>query len=303
MDPKETALTTIAVIGGIGLLAVSCSDSDVEEHGQKAAHKPAMEHAVTKSDAAHGDSRTTLASAKPAHDAAHKTTAGHATHWSYEGAGAPEAWGSLKEEFATCDSGQSQSPIDITDVSITALPDIEFDYKESPLSIMNNGHTIQVNYAKGSSVTVDGKRYELLQFHFHSPSEHAVGGKYYDMVAHLVHRAADGQLGVIGVMFKEGRGINNAIAKLWLNMPERAGEVIESDKVLINAADLLPDDMAYYNYAGSLTTPPCSEGVNWMVLATPNHVAPAQVKQFVDVFPLSTRPVQEQNTRVVRASN
>lgn len=299
MDPKETALTTIAVIGGIGLLAVSCSDSDVEEQAHKAAHKPAMEHSTAKTTDAHGTSHTKLASAKPAH----KTTAGHATHWSYEGAGAPEAWGSLKEEFSTCDAGQSQSPIDISNVTITELPDIEFDYKETPLSILNNGHTIQVNYAKGSSVTVDGKRYELLQFHFHSPSEHAVGGKYYDMVAHLVHRAADGQLGVIGVMFQEGRGINNAISKLWLNMPEKAGQVIESEQVLINAADLLPADMAYYNYSGSLTTPPCSEGVNWMVMAAPNHVAPAQVKQFVDVFPLSTRPVQPLNTRVVSESN
>lgn len=286
MNPKETALATIVLIGGIGLLAVSCSDSEHDEH----AHQATTEHHAAHKTDSHG-TIDKIPAVK------------HETHWRYDGDGAPKAWGSLKAEYGTCDSGQSQSPIDISTVTITSLPAIEFDYKETPLSITNNGHTLQVNYAKGSSITVAGKRYELLHFHFHSPSEHTVGGNAYDMVAHLEHKAADGQLGVIGVMFKEGRGINNSISKLWLNIPKNSGETNEPKGVLFNAKDLLPSDQTYFNYSGSMTTPPCSESVNWMVMGDANHVAPAQVSQFLELFPLSTRPVQPLNGRIVREAN
>ncbi len=227
----------------------------------------------------------------------------HATHWSYEGEGAPWNWGSLKSEFTTCDEGMSQSPIDISQATIGTLPAIEFNYSESPLEIVNNGHTIQANYAPGSFISVGGKQYELLQFHFHSPSEHTIGGKAYDMVVHLVHKSADGQLGVVGILFKAGDNVNSTIGKLWLNMPEKSGSTVQVPGVKINAADLLPVDLTYFNYSGSLTTPPCSEGVNWMVLATPQSISTEQVRQFTDLFPLSTRPVQPVNGRVVKLSN
>ena len=292
MDSKQGALYTILILGGIGVLAVSCSDSDdvnehqvmAEKHAAADEHAPAMEHETA-----------------PAHMPA--AVPGHEVHWGYDGEGAPFLWGDLKGEYKLCGIGKHQSPIDISTVTITDLPNIEFNYQPSPLAISNNGHTIKVSYAPGSYITVAGKQYDLLQFHFHAPSEHTIGGKAYDMVAHLVHQAADGQLGVIGVVFKAGDTMNNTIAKLWSNMPEKIGMTNSVPDVMINAADLLPKDFTYFNYSGSLTTPPCSEGVNWMVMATPLPISTAQVEQFTNIFPLSTRPVQPLNGRVVNLSN
>jgi len=233
-----------------------------------------------------------------------ESDAGHAVGWSYEGAGAPALWGDLEADYAMCKDGTSQSPIDIdvSTVTRTDLSEISFDYRASPLTIVNNGHTIQVNYAPGSSITVADKRYDLLQYHFHAPSEHTIDGNAYDMVVHLVHQAEDGQLGVVGVMFAAGES-NETIATLWEHMPAQADQTVDATAVTIDAADLLPSDLAYFNYSGSLTTPPCSEDVNWMVLATPVTVSAAQVAQFTDLFPLSARPVQPLNGRTVLSSN
>ncbi len=306
MDAKRAALTTVLVLGGFSILVSSCSEdkddgydkADGKGHGES--HAPAVtvgSAAPLTDQAVHAAMASAHGSAMPAH------VAQHSVHWAYEGEGGPQNWGDLNAKYSACSDGKSQSPIDISPVTLTALSDIEFNYQESPLEITNNGHTIQVNYAPGSSITVDGKRYELLQYHFHSPSEHSIGGKEYDMVAHLVHKAADGQLGVIGVVFAAGDTVNNAVSKLWLNMPEKAGVTTQVTGVTVNAADLLPVDFTYFNYSGSLTTPPCSEGVNWMVMATPNSVSTAQVEQFTNLFPLSSRPVQPLNGRMVRASN
>ncbi len=311
MDSKQGALYIILVLGGIGLLAVSCSDSDdTDSHSAMVGHVKSVESADHKAVDMHASPMTKTEAHAPTskHEPAKTHVAaahvpGHEVHWGYQGEGAPFLWGDLKAEFELCGTGKRQSPIDISSVTITELSDIEFNYKDSPLEIANNGHTIQVNYLSESYITVAGKRYDLLQFHFHAPSEHTVGGKRYDMVAHLVHKAADGQLGVIGVMFEEGDKMNNDISKLWLNMPEKAGVTTAVSDVIINAADLLPKDFTYFNYSGSLTTPPCSEGVNWMVLATPNTIAKEQVKQFTKLFPSSTRPVQPLNGRVVNVSN
>jgi len=225
-----------------------------------------------------------------------------AVHWGYEGEGAPFMWGSLKEEFATCGEGKSQSPIDISSVVVTELPAIQVDYKDTPLEILNNGHAVQVNYGEGSSVTVGGKTYQLLQFHFHAPSEHTIGGKYYPMVAHLVHKAGDGSLGVIGIMMKEGAE-NSLIKSLWAHLPAAAGQKESVSDVNINVADLLPKDMTYFNYSGSLTTPPCTEGVNWMVLAAPVSVSAQQIGQFTAILSGTNRPVQALNGRTVRLGN
>ncbi len=282
METKRMTLLKGFAIGGIAMLAAACSDSD-DDHSARVVDKDKVPHAA-KSDS-------------------HAATAGeHAAHWDYEGAGAPHAWGVLKEEYGTCSTGKRQSPIDISPVTISDLSAIQFNYKSSPLELTNNGHTVQANYHTGSYITVGGKRYDLLQFHFHSPSEHTIGGKSYDMVAHLVHKAADGQLGVIGVLFKAGDK-NKVIDKLWSNLPTESGETKTVKNTRINALDLLPVDLTYFNYSGSLTTPPCSEGVNWMVMATPSSISEKQVKQFTDLFPLSVRPTQPLNGRVVRVSN
>jgi len=221
-------------------------------------------------------------------------------HWSYEGHEGPANWGELSQDYSTCKSGKSQSPVNINTSTTVKLADIKFSYSAAPIDVVNNGHTIQMNYAKGSSINVGGKAYNLLQFHFHSPSEHHLNGKPYDMVAHLVHQAADGQLGVIGVLMKVGKA-NPVIASIWKQLPTKAGEHI-TVKDTLNVADLLPAKQHYFNYSGSLTTPPCSEGVNWMVLQTPVEVSAEQVASFTNIFAKSVRPVQPLNDRTIHAS-
>lgn len=221
-------------------------------------------------------------------------------HWGYEGHEGPAHWGDLATEYATCKTGKSQSPINITAARSARLADIKFRYQPSALDIINNGHTIQVNYAEGSSLDVGGKQYKLLQFHFHSPSEHTVEGKPYDMVAHLVHQAADGQLGVIGILMQKGKA-NAVIDAIWANLPKQAGDHKQAE-TQINAADLLPASHAYYNYSGSLTTPPCSEGVNWMVLQTPVDISAEQLAAFTNIISNNVRPVQPLHERVVHTT-
>jgi len=223
-------------------------------------------------------------------------------HWGYEGNSGPYFWGDLKNEFATCKAGKSQSPIDISAAIATELAEIQFDYKDTPLHIVNNGHTIQANYQPGSSITIGSKQFELLQFHFHSPSEHTIGGKAYPMVAHLVHKAADGQLGVIGVLLKEGQS-NSIIDRLWAHLPKNTGEENTLEGEHINVIDLLSKDMTYFNYSGSLTTPPCTEGVNWMLLAAPVELSTEQIAQFRSLYDANARPVQPVNGRPVGLSN
>lgn len=232
----------------------------------------------------------------------HDDKAKHEVHWGYEGEGAPEKWGTLKPDYATCKDGKAQTPINIDTKAVAGKAEpISFDYKAIAENITNNGHTIQVNMAKGSSITVGGKSYELLQFHFHAPSEHTVDGKHADMVAHLVHKAADGQLGVVGVLMNKGASANAALAKLGA-FPAKAGDVVSLTAANFNAADLLPADRNYWNYTGSLTTPPCTEGVNWMVLQAPVEVSAAQVDALTTLFPKSVRPIQPLNDRVVKSS-
>jgi len=221
------------------------------------------------------------------------TTACAHPQWGYTGAHGPEHWG---ERYATC-RGAAQSPVDIREArtAASAAP-ITFDYRDSRLSVVNNGHTIQVDYDPGSAITVGGVRYELLQFHFHRPAEERVQGRIYALDAHLVHRAADGTLAVVAVLFNEGAP-QPTIDAIWRHMPKAVGERNTLANVMINAAGLLPADRSYYAYVGSLTVPPCSEGVRWHVLKTPLTVSAVQLQRFP--FPMNARPVQPLNGRVV----
>ena len=167
-----------------------------------------------------------------------------------------------------------------------------------PLRVLNNGHTIQVNYDPGSYVVLDGRRFDLGQFHFHTPSEHSVEGKRYPMEAHLVHVGEDGELAVLGVLFEEGTE-NLALRGPWAMMPEREGPEVHLAEITLNARDLLPDETTYFRYMGSLTTPPCSEGVNWHVFTQPVEASQSQIAQFVDVIGANARPIQAQNSRLV----
>jgi carbonic anhydrase len=218
--------------------------------------------------------------------------------WTYGGPAGPAKWGSLDKGFATCKLGQNQSPIDIPDAKVRKgdLPGLLFNYKPSPLRIVDNGHSIQVNYAPGSFVTVAGVRYELVHFDFHKPGEEKLDGKGHDMDVHLVHQGPGGKLGVIAVQLDAGK--EHALIKtLWDNLPKEKGKESVVDTVYVNAINLLPPSKGYYTFAGSLTTPPCSEDVTWFVLKTPVQVSADQIARFGRSYPMNARPVQPLNGR------
>jgi carbonic anhydrase len=218
-------------------------------------------------------------------------------HWSYGGTENPTQWGNISQDFALCELGKNQSPINIKNAIASTPAKISFDYQPSPLSVVNNGHTIQVNYAEGSTVTINGQKYALLQFHFHTPSEHAINDKASAMELHLVHRNAAGQLAVVGVMLNKGQA-NPLIAEVWENIPATGKTNTVSDR-LINAIALLPSSKAYYSYEGSLTTPPCSENVKWNVFVEPMTVSEEQIEAFEKFYQVDARPLQPTNDREI----
>ncbi len=216
-----------------------------------------------------------------------------AVHWSYEGEMGPERWG---KEFPTCAKGKAQSPLDIRGPFVKTRTVVTTDYKEGPLKMLNNGHTIQVNVPAGSKLRIDGIPYDLLQFHFHRPSEEKIDGKPMAMVVHFVHKNAEGKLAVVGVLLKEGNE-NPGIKTLWANMPMEEGPEVTPEGVNFNPANLLPREFDFYSYEGSLTTPPCTEGVRFFILKTTVNVAKEQVAAFP--FKRNARPVQELNGREI----
>lgn len=250
---------------------------------------------------------------------------GAGSHWGYTGHEGPANWGLLAEEYRLCGSGTNQSPININTATGSNLFKLDFNYSSVPLQIVNNGHTIQINYnttvaeekstielkdrkyqlpsatSYNSSVSISGEEYNLLQVHFHSPSEHHVVGAPRAMEAHFVHANSAGQLAVVGVFLEEGES-NKFISKLWKKMPRNADGVHTFNNVTINVEDLLPKDRGYYHYRGSLTTPPCSEGVRWFVMRTPVEVSSSQVSQFLSTINENARPVQPINSRFLLKS-
>jgi carbonic anhydrase len=230
------------------------------------------------------------------------STSAFAQHeWSYDGEHGPRHWAALNKEYASCGVGKAQSPVDIRGAVTSKLAPIQFDYRATPLHIIDNGHTVQVNYGAGSSITVDGKRYELVQFHFHRPSEETIDGTAFPMEAHLVHKDAEGHLAVVAVLLRQGIE-NPFLRSLWANLPAQKEKEMVVDKVTLNAAGLLPKSRAYYTFPGSLTTPPCSEGVTWFVLTAPVDLSAAQVARFDKIYSNNARPTQPLNGRVVRVS-
>jgi carbonic anhydrase len=232
----------------------------------------------------------------------HAGSGGHSTHWGYEGDIGPAHWGDLSPEFKACKEGKCQSPIDIRNPIKAKLNPIEFHYNSTPLKVINNGHTIKVDYEKRSYIIVNGKKYNLLQFHFHTPSENIVNGKPYDMEAHLVHRSDDGQLAVIAVFMKKGQE-NSFIKTIWDYLPMHEGIEKTVNSIKINVKDFLPEKKSYYAFDGSLTTPPCTEGVKWFVLKTPVEVSEAQIKKFASIFKMNARPTQPLHGRVIKVSD
>lgn len=217
-------------------------------------------------------------------------------HWGYEGEHGPAHWGEMDPAYTLCATGLEQSPIDIASTAPLNPADLAFAYQPSGLTIVNNGHTIQANYDAGSTVQIDGRPYELLQFHFHRPSEHTVDGGDLPMELHLVHRNSTEGLAVVGVFLVEGAE-NAALAAVFDHMPAEEGEPEAIEGVTIHAADLLPADQRYWRYDGSLTTPPCSEAVKWHVMPAPVEVSAAQLAAYEAIFHLNARPVQPFNAR------
>jgi len=228
-------------------------------------------------------------------DSAKKDDKAHAVQWGYEGDKGPEHWG---DAFPVCGKGKKQSPLNIIGPFEKSKETLSVDYKEGPLKMLNNGHTIQVNIEPGSSLTIGKESFELLQFHFHRPSEEQVDGKNASMVAHFVHKSKEGKLAVIGVMLNEGKD-SAAVKTLWANLPPKEGEEFLPAKVTFNPASMLPKDMGFYNYEGSLTTPPCTEGVQFYILKAPVDISKQQLAKFP--FKLNARPVQSLNGRKIAA--
>lgn len=236
---------------------------------------------------------------KPAHGA----DDGHGSdpHWTYDGETGPQNWAKLKSEFNVCAIGKRQSPINIQEGNTLAGPaePVQFNYTPSNGVVVNNGHTIQVNVDGNNSITVRGSRYQLLQFHFHTPSEEQVNYKRYAMVAHLVHKNEEGQLAVVAVLLEPGES-NALINKVWTYMPLDQDDRVRMPMGLLDMNEILPKDQRYYQFMGSLTTPPCTEGVLWMVLKQPVQLSQAQYKLFTQLYPMNARPVQALNSRPVR---
>ena len=264
--------------------ALAASGEKVKVMSECAADAPADK--AGKKDDGHG-------AKKDAHGKGDKPDEKHAVHWDYEGEMGPEHWG---KEFPTCGKGKSQSPLNIKGpfekVRYTVVP----DYKPGPLKILNNGHTIQVNVTPGSKIRIDGKAFDLLQFHFHRPSEEHINGKPSAMVIHFVHKNESGELAVLGVLLQEGNE-NPGIKTLWSYAPPKEGPEVAPDNVAFNPTNLLPREMEFFHYDGSLTTPPCTEKVKFYILKSQVNISKEQVTQFP--FKMNARPVQPLNERKI----
>lgn len=235
--------------------------------------------------------------AKAAPKAAHRA----ATHWSYDGEGGPQAWHQLKPEFAKCGSGARQSPIDIRDGIRVDQDPVQFHYRASAFGVIDNGRTVQVNVAAGNFIEVMGRRFELQQFHFHRPSEERIEGRPFDMAAHLVHKDLEGRLAVVAVLLERG-GAHALVQSVWNNLPLEKGEELAA-RATLDLNHLLPKDPRYFTYMGSLTTPPCSEGVLWMVMQQPVTLSAEQIDVFARLYPMNARPLQQAAGRLIKQSN
>jgi carbonic anhydrase len=224
-------------------------------------------------------------------------SAGDDAHWAYEGTGGPNEWVALTPNYSAC-GGKNQSPINLTGFIRANLKPIQFSYRAGGEEVVNTGHTVQVNFAKGSGMILDGVPFELKQFHFHGPSENHIEGKAYPMEAHLVHADKDGNLAVVAVMIKQG-GQNALIKNIWSSMPAGKGEK-SALELPFSAAALLPKARNYYRFNGSLTTPPCTEGVRWVVMKQPVSASAEQIAMFSQtIHRPNNRPMQAINAREV----
>ncbi|MEO8123021.1 MAG: carbonic anhydrase family protein [Burkholderiales bacterium] len=300
-DPMEFLRERLAakLAGGASLEATNPGVIRVVNRGSPS--ETAAQRVAAASPAAPKPALRAAAPAPHLEVPARRHAAGDVAHWGYEGAGGPEHWAELKPEFAACARGSRQSPIDIRDGIKVDLEPVAFDYRAIGFRVIDTGRTVQVDVDPGNTIEVLGRRYELQQFHFHNPSEERIEGRQFAMVAHLVHKSADGRLAVVAVLLEPGSA-NAIVQAAWNNLPLEKGEPVVARGNLQLAA-LLPEDRAYYTYMGSLTTPPCSEGVLWMVMRQPVTVSADQIAIFARLYPMNARPVQQVAGRRIKQSN
>jgi len=221
-----------------------------------------------------------------------------AAHWSYEGDAAPQNWSKLNPDFMLCVKGKNQSPIDIHGALKTHSQPLNISYKLAPDSIINNGHSIQVNVKEGDVLTLDGDKFVLQQFHFHAPSENTIDGKSFPLEAHFVHMDANGEIAVVAVMFEIGKS-NPELEKIWQHIPSQTGQTAAL-REKVDLSGLLPKKLTHYRFSGSLTTPPCTEGVRWLVVKQPMTVTVQQLNAFTSVMHhANNRPQQKLDGRVI----
>lgn len=304
LDQITAWILAVFLTGGLGagiFFVAKWRAAHVVEDGEEiAAHGHEHDAAPAHDTLSHGEP----AHGEPAHADAqdgHAAKDAHAgAHWEYKGSSGPEHWGDLADAYRTCKTGKQQSPVDIDEpVTNAKLLPIKFHYKEADMVWKNNGHSVLAEVPSGNYVEVDGDRYDLVQFHFHAPSEHKVASAPYDMEMHMVHKSSEGKFAVVGVLFEEGKA-NKALAPLWKDMP--GPNESHPEPIAFNPALVLPPKKTFYHYTGSLTVPPCTEGFKWYVLTTPLEVSSKQVDEFVRVVSFNARPVQGLNGRKVLKS-
>jgi carbonic anhydrase len=225
----------------------------------------------------------------------------HGTHWTYEGESGPANWSKINSDWAMCGTGKRQSPIDVRDGMKVDLEQIGFDYHPSSFNEIDNGHTVQVTVGGGNFITVGNQAYELQQFHFHRPSEERINGKGTEMVIHLVHKSAEGKLAIVAVLLERGKQ-HSLIQTVWNNLPLEKNELV-APSVVLDLNEVLPEKREYFTYMGSMSEPPCTEGVLWLVMKQPMQASPAQMALFSRLYPLNARPVQQGFGRMIKESN
>ena len=309
-DPMDRVRERLAE--KLGAVKAADTNANVLKVSSRASPVADAPPAVIGRPAAGGHAAPVRSVSAPARPATAKVTAAgaaghgagamaHDPHWGYGGEYGPQAWGAMRPEFSKCATGARQSPIDIREGIRVQLDPVQFDYKPSGFRVIDNGHTVQVNVGPGNSIEVTGRRYDLVQFHFHRPSEERIEGRQFDMVAHLVHKDVEGRLAVVAVLLDRGSA-QPLVQTIWNNLPlEKGDEVAAKGAIDLNA--LLPPDRSYFTYMGSLTTPPCSEGVLWMVMKQPVPISPEQIAIFSRLYPMNARPVQSASGRLIKESN
>ena len=226
----------------------------------------------------------------------HRAEKPHPAEWSYRGANGPEHWGDLSKDYHLAKDGKQQSPINLVSPILEATPKLSFDYKPAKINVVYNGHTVEEMEEDGC-VSIRGHKFLLKQFHFHAPSEHTVDGKHFAMEMHLVHKDEAGRIAVVGVLIKQGKR-NSAFESLWGYLPTKVNKTVKNE-MQVNAQEMLPRSHGYYHYLGSLTTPPCTQNVQWYVLEEPIELSKEQIAKFTSIINHNNRPIQPLNERKI----